>query len=251
MISIGIINFGLNEIFITKTNRIQDTLRNQIRSRNKIINQTSKVWKAGDNRIYSFRKKSASDNAIAAVKDLEIFEFNKDNTDLISYSKVSSARWERGEIRFLDKVKKIIWKEGIGRRIDDNSYSVNVSSNPFQSDISNPNHLNISETKLRIVQSNSIKEKRIYQISLQKKYSIPFIPLIIMLFSVPFALSIGRQRNVITIGYAIGIWLLFMGITNIFEQFGQSGFLSPTLAIWSPLVLFSIAGLYLLTKVRT
>jgi lipopolysaccharide export LptBFGC system permease protein LptF len=44
---------------------------------------------------------------------------------------------------------------------------------------------------------------------------------------------------------------LFMGITSVFEQFGQNGFLSPRFAIWSPLVLFSMLGVYLLSKVKT
>ena len=51
--------------------------------------------------------------------------------------------------------------------------------------------------------------------------------------------------------YKIGLWLLFTGTTTIFDQFGVNGFLSPALAVWSPLVLFSMLGIYLLSKVRT
>jgi hypothetical protein len=37
-----------------------------------------------------------------------------------------------------------------------------------------------------------------------------------------------------TVVYAAGIWLLFMGVTNIFDQLGQNGYISPEIAVWSP-----------------
>ncbi len=55
----------------------------------------------------------------------------------------------------------------------------------------------------------------------------------------------------ITVGLAIGVWLVFMGLSNTFEQLGISGQLSAKLAVWNPLILFSILGAYLLSRVRT
>ena len=55
----------------------------------------------------------------------------------------------------------------------------------------------------------------------------------------------------VTIGYAVGLWLLYTGVTNVFEQVGLNGLLSPLLAVWSPLAIFSLIGVYLLSKVRT
>jgi lipopolysaccharide export LptBFGC system permease protein LptF len=42
-----------------------------------------------------------------------------------------------------------------------------------------------------------------------------------------------------------------MGVTSIFDQFGLNGLLSPAFAVWSPLMLFSMFGIYLLAKVKT
>jgi lipopolysaccharide export system permease protein len=92
---------------------------------------------------------------------------------------------------------------------------------------------------------------RRFEVALQKKYTTPLLPLIITLFTAPFALSLDKKNRVMTIGYAVGFWLLYMGIGNAFEQFGISGSVSPEIAIWSPLVLFAIIGLYLLTKIKT
>jgi lipopolysaccharide export LptBFGC system permease protein LptF len=77
------------------------------------------------------------------------------------------------------------------------------------------------------------------------------LPFVIALFTAPFALSLNRTGKAVTVGYAVGLWLLYTGVTNLFEQFGLSGFLSPTFAVYSPILIFSMLGVYLLTRVRT
>ena len=99
--------------------------------------------------------------------------------------------------------------------------------------------------------SESEIEQRSFSVALQKKYTTLFLPFIIALFTAPFALSLSRKGKVVTIGYAVGLWLLFMGITAAFEQFGLNGFLSPAFAVWTPLMLFAMLGVYLLSKVKT
>jgi lipopolysaccharide export LptBFGC system permease protein LptF len=86
---------------------------------------------------------------------------------------------------------------------------------------------------------------------LEKKYTTIFLPFIIALFTAPFALSLSRKGKVVTIGYAVGLWLLFMGLTSTFEQVGLNGILPANIAVWSPLVMFSMFGVYLMSKVKT
>ena len=50
---------------------------------------------------------------------------------------------------------------------------------------------------------------------------------------------------------AVGLWLVYTGVTNVFEQMGMNGVLGPVSAIWSPIVIFSMLGVYLVSKVRT
>ena len=117
--------------------------------------------------------------------------------------------------------------------------------------IKKPSHLNINETERRIENTKSEIERRNYLTSLQEKYSTPFLPFVIIIFTAPFALSLSRKRTVVALSYAVAIWLLFMGITNIFKQVGLSGFISPYLAVWSPLFLFTVLGFYLMTRIKT
>jgi len=251
MIGIGILNFGLQEWFITEANRVQDSIRDQIRSRGVVSNKNGKkVWISNGNKIFTFNSYNASDNAEMSVSNLKVFEFDE-GMRLTSMIRSSKAVWNRESITLLANALETVWVNDKIETRDYNERIVNAKFDPFEENVIKPSHLNISETKRKIAKSDSLSEKRTYQISLHKKYSTPLLPFIIILFTAPFALTLGRKGNVITIGYAIAVWLMFMGVINIFEQFGQSGYLSPRFAIWSPLVLFTIVGMYLLTRVKT
>ena len=99
--------------------------------------------------------------------------------------------------------------------------------------------------------SESESERRSFAVAFEKKYTTLFLPFVITLFTAPFALSLSRKGRVVTVGYAVGVWLMFMGVVSTFEQFGLNGYLAPMFAVWSPLFLFSIIGVFLLSRVRT
>ena len=94
-------------------------------------------------------------------------------------------------------------------------------------------------------------ERRSFGVALQKRYSVAFLPFIISLFTAPFALGLGRKGKVVFVGYAVGLWLLFVGMTSSFEQLGLNGHISPEMAVWALLVMFSVLGIFLLSRAKT
>ena len=54
MLILGGVNWVIQENFLPQSNRIQDTLRTQIRSRGVLANKEGKFWMANGNRIFSF-----------------------------------------------------------------------------------------------------------------------------------------------------------------------------------------------------
>lgn len=251
MIFVGIVNFQIQERILPRTNQIQDDLRNQLRNRGVLQAKNGKYWVANDNRIYSFEIKSENLNAVQKVENLTVYEFSQENSKLQTIYQATEAIWEKnkilliGENEKIDLVENNIAKENLKNR------ELNEESNPFMELYKKPNHLSISDLKTQIENAESKVEKRNYQTALEKKYSTLILPFIITLFTAPFALSLSRKGKVITVGYAVGLWLLFMGITNFFEQMGLNGFISPSIAVWSPLFLFTMLGVYLLSKVKT
>ena len=165
--------------------------------------------------------------------------------------RVETAVWEKDRIRFTGEARKFSLGAGGVVREEEKSGELVEESNPFAEVRKKPSHLTTAELRMQLGNSESEIERRSFGVALEKRYTAIFLPLIISLFTAPFALSLSRKGKVITIGYAVALWLLFMGVTSSFDQFGLNGYLSPSLAVWSPLALFTLLGCYLLSRVRT
>ncbi len=254
MLLIGFINWQFQEKILPSANRQQDELRSQIRSRGAFVNKTGRYWMADERRIYSFEfSDDNKKNVNPAVKNLSVYEFSADRAKLQAIYKSPQAIWGKNRIKFSSDARKTIWTDGKGGagsgEVADLEIGQNV--NPFVDYHEKPSHLNSSEIKQLAENLDSDAERRTIEVALQKKYATPFLPFVITLFSAPFALSLSRKGKALTVGYSIGIWLLFIGGGSAFEQFGLNDFISPVLAVWSPIVFFTILGAYLLTKVKT
>lgn len=251
MLLMGLFNWGIQEKLLPGANQTQDALRSQIRSSGIVANKDGKLWVANDERIYSFEKAGGSAKDSQNIKNLTVYEFSTDDSRLKSVYKTPEAVWEKDKIRFAEKSEKIVWNNGKSEILNFSGNELAEQSNLFTYLYKKPNHLSAQETKEQIQISQSDVERRNYEVALDKKYTTIFLPFVITLFTAPFALSLSRKGRVITVGYAIGIWLLFMGITSAFEQFGLNGVIAPRIAVWSPLLLFSMIGIFLLSKVKT
>ena len=251
MLFLGTMNWGIQEWITPKTNIVQDELRNQIRGRGVLAKKTGKNWVANDQRIYSFELAESINPTNQKVKNLTIYEFSDNNSELNTIYKTPEASWEKDKIKLSDNTEKIVWIDNKAEIAQVSNVEITENSNPFKNLNEKPSHLTTKETKAQIENSGSESEQINYEVALEKKKTTPFLPFVIALFTAPFALSLSRQGKVITIGYAVAIWLLFMGVTGAFEQFGLNGFIAPKIAVWSPIFLFAIFGAYLLTKVKT
>src|SRR6185295_9499383 len=88
------------------------------------------------------------------------------------------------------------------------------TSNPFSEFRRKPSQMNVEELRAQIASSESEAERKGFFVALDKKYATFILPFVIALFTAPFALSLSRKGKVLTIGYAIGLWLIFTGFTN-------------------------------------
>lgn len=251
MILIGLINFGLQEVILPNSNEIQDELRSQIRNKGIATKKEGLFWVSNENRIFSFDVGQTSFSKNQEMKNLTIYEFSQNEAKLVKIYKSQSAVWEADRIRFVGESKLLDLQSGKTNFEINRSGELSENSNPFNALYKKPTHLNISETREQIDNTESNLEKRNYQVALEKKYTTVILPFIITLFTAPFALSLNRKGKVITIGYAVALWLLFMGVTNTFEQLGLAGFITPPIAVWAPLLLFSMLGVFLISKIKT
>lgn len=252
MLLLGSIDLAIQEFLAPKANLLQDAYRQELRSRGKPITGPGKFWVAEENRIYSFTyNMSASDNE-KRVEGVTIYEFADKGMELQTLYRSPEAIWNRSGIALIGPVKRSRLTNGsIENSVVEQNIEIAADSNPFREIRKKPSQLSISDTKSRIQDSESEVERRSFEVALERKWSTLFLPFIISMFTAPFALSLNRKGKAATVGYAIAIWLVFMGVVAVFEQFGLLGSLSPAVAVWGPLMLFGMFGAYLLTKVRT
>jgi lipopolysaccharide export LptBFGC system permease protein LptF len=268
MMVLGGLNFGVQELIAPKTNPVQDELRNEIRKGGVTANASGKYWVANDRRIYSFEMDAppgqnnvhnslASDNESrlacpsVCVRDLTVYEFASDNNGLQALYRGRQAQWADDRIIFSGPVEHSVLREGRISTETVNGGELAEPENPFNELGGKPSHMSIPELRREIASSESDAARRNFAVALEKRFSTLFLPLVIALFTAPFALSLHRSGRVVTVGYAIGLWLVYTGITYLLEEFGLNGFLSPTIAVYSPLAIFTMLGVFLLSKVRT
>ena len=89
------------------------------------------------------------------------------------------------------------------------------------------------------------------QVQLYRKFSVPLFALIMALIAVPFGFLVGQRGAMTGIGVSIAIALSYWGIDILFQKIGDVSQLPPAMAAWSPDAVFSLAGLYLLMRLRS
>ena len=259
MIFIGFVNWQIQERVMPDANKIQDDIRATLRNRG-IQKEPALHWVAENDRILSFKPgRFASDNEsgndlcrpLCRVTSLSVYDFGSDRRGLQSLYRASEARWESGKLILQGPVAIVKNENDRVVRSVENSVQLAEEKNPFGSASKKPSHLTADEIKAQLVKSESEVEQRSFTVALERRYTTPFLPFTIALVTAPFALSLSRKGKAATIGYAVGLWLIFMGFTSAFDQLGIGGALSPQVAVWGPLVIFSMLGILLLSRIRT
>ncbi len=83
------------------------------------------------------------------------------------------------------------------------------------------------------------------------KLALPATCLIIALFGAPLAVQAPRAGAAIGVAISLGTTVIFLLMTQIMKAVGAGGLIDPTLAAWLPNMVFLLAGLVLLARVRT
>jgi LPS export ABC transporter permease LptG/LPS export ABC transporter permease LptF len=89
------------------------------------------------------------------------------------------------------------------------------------------------------------------QVQYYLKFAIPLFALIMAMIAVPFGFLVGSRGAMTGIGVSLAIGISYKGLGILFEKLGDAGLLWPTMAAWSPDVLFALAGMYLLLRMRS
>lgn len=90
-----------------------------------------------------------------------------------------------------------------------------------------------------------------YRAQLYNNYAFPFSALVMVFIAIPFSFLMGNRGALFGIGIAVGISMTYWGALGIFNSLGTTGAISPLIAAFAPLLLFSLISFFLFFKIRT
>ena len=159
--------------------------------------------------------------------------------------------WDSGRVNLIGNIERSDLNEGKVANSIVTQASIEEKDNPFTKVRRKPTHLDSKSLANQVATADAELEQRSLAVALEKKRITLFLPLVMALFTAPFALSLSRKGKAATVGFAVALWLLFTGISSVFEQLGLNASISPMLAVWSPPAIFALIGLSLLSRIKT
>ncbi len=243
----------IQEHLMPGANVRQDALRARIRGGEaRTITGTGRQWLASTEtrRFYSYEY----DESQGTILEPTIYELDADAVHLTKVVSGKSASWiSNNQIKVIDTETFVLNGMEVVRQTSPEIVFQGVEApEVFRPSVDKPSQL--SSTGL----NNHMRAKRqrgndvsALSVALQRKYAAPFGIVIMAFIGMPLAVSYGRKGTIIALCAAVVVSIAYWGVGGGFQQLGNHGLLRPTVAGWSPLLIFAAAGTYFLSKVRT
>src|SRR5689334_20906481 len=251
-LTMGFGSWLVQEHVMPGSNLKQDALRARIRGGEaRAITRTGRQWLASTDtrRFYSYEF-SEDGQLIQPV----IYELDPEAVHLVQMVSGESATWIDASHLNLKNTETLTLKgmEVEARKASETIFAGVESPAVFKPTIDKPSQLSAQDlqTYLRAAKQRGTDVSAL-AVALQRKYAGPFSVIIMAIIGMPLAVSFGRKGTVIALCAAVVVGVLYWAVGGGFQQLGNHGLLRPSVAGWSPLVIFTAAGTYFLSRVRT
>ncbi len=245
--------FAFDHLYLPDTNRRQEALRNEIKGKAaQTYLHPERPWIFGKgSRIWYYKY---FDNQHEVMGGVSVYELDPRTFDLRREISAERAEWQ-------PSLRTWIFQNGWVREVRRVKFQrFQVTTFPdleeppdyFLKELKQDKQMNFQELEryIRDLQQSGFDTVRL-RVQLYKKFSVPLFALIMAMISVPFAFLVGNRGAMAGIGVSIGIAMAYWGIGQLFEQIGNANQLPPSVAAWSPDVLFALAASYLLLRMRS
>lgn len=243
----------IQEHVMPSSNLKQDALRARIKGGEpRATTGTGRQWLASTetNRLYSYE----FENMTGQLVEPTIYELDPDGVHLSKVMNGKEASWTDPSHLKINSAQLLSLKdlEVEEQTVPELTLDRVESQAVFKPTIDKPSQLSSSGLLSYL---NSAKQRgadvSALAVALQRKYAAPFAMLIMAIVGMPLALSFGRKGTIIALCIAVGVSVAYWAVGGGFQQLGNHGLLRPSVAGWSPLLIFAAAGTYFLSRVRT
>jgi LPS export ABC transporter permease LptG/LPS export ABC transporter permease LptF len=249
--------FAFDHYYLPQADRKQDALRNHIKGRApQTYLRPDRKWIFGKgNRIYYYKY---FDPAQRVMFGVSVYELDPVSFRLSRHIYAERARWERG-------LRKFIFENGWsrdftpkGERFQDftgaaTTFSeLNEPPEYFLKEVLQDKQMNFEQLAAYIKElQQSGFDTIALQVQFYRKFAVPLLALVMALISIPFSFMVGNRGAMAGVGVSFAIAIAYWSIGKLSEQIGNVNLLPAAIAAWSPDVVFSLAGLYFFTRMRT
>jgi LPS export ABC transporter permease LptG len=242
----------VQEYVMPGTNLRQDALRARIRGGEaRATAPTGRQWLASTDtrRFYSYE--FSEDGRLI---EPTVYELDPEAVHLARVVNGKSGAWSDSTHLKLTEAETLTLKDLEVQRTTENETTFAGVELPavFKPTIDKPSQLSSRDLRRYL---DAAKQRGMdvstLAVALQRKYAGPFGIIIMALIGMPLAVSFGRKGTVIALCAAVVVGVSYWAVGGGFQQLGNHGLLRPSVAGWSPLVIFTAAGTYFLSRVRT
>ena len=247
--------FAFDYYYVPEANRRQDAIRAEIKgSPVRTYDRPEQTWISGQGwrRFYYYKYLDSSKGEMGGVIVFELeptsFRLRRHISADRAYWSASLKTWvfENGWRRDLEGLKKFeTFQTATFPELDEPpSY--------FVKEVKQDKQMNFRELADYVadLQRSGFDTVQL-QIQYYKKFSVPLFVLILAMLSVPFAFLTGSRGALAGVGVSFGIAIAYWSVNQLFEQIGNINQLPPAAAAWAPNVVFLLAAIYLMTRMRT
>jgi len=247
--------FAVDYSYIPQANQIQDALLIEIKGRPvQTYLHPERRWIIHDYRIFYFKYFDPSEKLMV---EPYVFELDPKNFHVVRQVSASRARWQQN-------INTWVWEQGVVRDLCgvDECKIQNFTATTFDEITETPDDF-LKEVK-QDKQMNYIELARYMQdlqesgfdtvklhVQYYKKFAVPVFALIMALISVPFGFLVGNRGAMTGVGVGMAVAMAYLATGLLFDQFGNVNLLPAVVAAWAPDALFSVAGLYLMLRMRS
>ncbi len=259
LVAAGVVAGGLflaDQFYLPHTNKRQEALHNEIKGKPaQTYLHADRKWIFGErNDIYYYQLFDPDRDTFGNVT---VFQLDPTNFTISRRIHADTAHWA-------DNLDRWIYERGWERSLKvsaiENYHPFEVATFPefpetppyFKKEVKQYTEMNYEELRsyIRDLQQSGFDVVRL-RVQLNKKISYPLITLIMAVLAVPFSLSTAKRGAITGVAVAVGIALFYTVVSRLFEAMGDLSQLPPAIAAWSPDLIFTLVGGYLILKVPT
>jgi LPS export ABC transporter permease LptG/LPS export ABC transporter permease LptF len=254
---ISLLLFAFDHYYIPEANRRQERLRAQIRNKPVATYlRADRQWVKGQgSRVYNFQ---LSDPKRAIMSRVNVYDLDPGTFHITHQISAARAQWS-------DTLHSWVFEDGMSHETAggrDNYKQFYKASATFPQLTETPSWFVKEEKEYKEMNfeelGNYIGEMQAtgldttpLRVQYYKKFSVPLFALIMAILSIPFAFIAGNRGAMTGVGISFGIAIAYWTIGTLFEQVGDLNQLPPMMAAWSPDVIFMLAGLYFMARMKT